>query len=379
VSGGSGIDYSGLASLANVNGSGTVANVQTDFDNTTRESAGSGIVYAAGFNNVTTANGGDITGTATFQLTGPSAGTAAGGRTYSGFGSSSSATTVTGAVDFDDTASSNQGMTFANVTSVTGTGTITNVVSDFDDATRVSLGSSITYSAGFTAATTANGGTITGIAADFNIVTGVSSATGRTYTGFAGLTGAGANNGITGGNGLTYLFAGPGANDASANGYSWTSFERIVDTGSATFDSATPTVSVVAIITGTLDLTGTATTWELKTPSTVNGQTNASGVTLNGNPLGGTAAPDIYYNGVSQQGPTGGTLGQVLTSIGGVIAEIAARALDEAFDTDSVAKQIKDGIVGDIGTSPPIDHRLDDTGISVPDCFNESREGQGSC
>ena len=45
---------------------------------------------------------------------------------------------------------------------------------------------------------------------------------------------------------------------------------------------------------------------------------------------------------------------------------------------DSVAQQIEYGFAGDVGTLPPIDHRLQGVGISVPKCFNESREGE-SC
>jgi hypothetical protein len=60
--------------------------------------------------------------------------------------------------------------------------------------------------------------------------------------------------------------------------------------------------------------------------------------------------------------------------VGGLLADIAAKAADEAFNTDSVAKQIKDGFAGDVGTTPPMDHRIDETGISTPECFEESRE-----
>ena len=47
------------------------------------------------------------------------------------------------------------------------------------------------------------------------------------------------------------------------------------------------------------------------------------------------------------------------------------------FGTDSVAEQVEYGFAGDVGTLPPIDHRLQGVGISVPKCFNESREGDG--
>jgi hypothetical protein len=58
-------------------------------------------------------------------------------------------------------------------------------------------------------------------------------------------------------------------------------------------------------------------------------------------------------------------------------AEAAGSAAD-AFGTDSVAAQIEYGFAGDVGALPPIDHRLQGVGISVPKCFNESREGE-SC
>jgi len=222
------------------------------------------------------------------------------------------------------------------------------------------------------------GGTVTNIATTFNIVTGVSLASGVTYTGFGNLAGTSATNTITGGNGLTYTFTGSSA--ASANGWSWTSFEVINDAGNATFTAGSAiSVTTTALIGGTLDLTGSAASWNFVSPSLINGSTSSAGITVNGGPVGGNLAPDLTYRGAYLQGPSGSATNNVVASVGALIAEIAARALDEAFDTDSVAKQIKDGFVGDVGTTPPMDHRIDDTGISVPECFNESREGQGSC
>jgi hypothetical protein len=60
-------------------------------------------------------------------------------------------------------------------------------------------------------------------------------------------------------------------------------------------------------------------------------------------------------------------------------ATAAAAAADQAadiFGTDSVAQQVEYGFAGDVGTLPPIDHRLQGVGIRVPSCFNESREGE---
>jgi len=54
----------------------------------------------------------------------------------------------------------------------------------------------------------------------------------------------------------------------------------------------------------------------------------------------------------------------------------AAKEAANTFGTDSVAQQIEYGFAGDVGVLPPIDHRLQGVGISVPKCFNESREGE---
>ena len=57
----------------------------------------------------------------------------------------------------------------------------------------------------------------------------------------------------------------------------------------------------------------------------------------------------------------------------------AQAAQDEAkksFGTDSVARQIDFGFVGDVGTSPPMDHRIIGNGISTPTWFEDSRENQ---
>ena len=54
----------------------------------------------------------------------------------------------------------------------------------------------------------------------------------------------------------------------------------------------------------------------------------------------------------------------------------AAKEAANTFGTDSVAQQIEYGFAGDVGVLPPIDHRLQGVVISVPKCFNESREGE---
>jgi hypothetical protein len=115
-----------------------------------------------------------------------------------------------------------------------------------------------------------------------------------------------------------------------------------------------------------LALTGAASTWQFNGPTTL--------------PLFGVTNPatNIIYNGSAISGAAVVAIGQSGSVIASTLAQIARAALLETQDTDSVQKQMAYGFAGDVGTTPPMDHRIDETGISVPTCFNESREGQ-SC
>ncbi len=84
---------------------------------------------------------------------------------------------------------------------------------------------------------------------------------------------------------------------------------------------------------------------------------------------------DIFFNGVNL-GSSATVVSTITGSIGSSVAQIAAQALQDALDTDSVQKQIDYGFAGDVGTTPPMDHRIDETGISTPECFAESREAE---
>jgi hypothetical protein len=109
-------------------------------------------------------------------------------------------------------------------------------------------------------------------------------------------------------------------------------------------------------------LTGSASSWTLTGPLI---QPNFS-VT--------TAGTNIFYNNTPIAGAAVVATQVSGSVIGATLAQIARSALLEAQDTDSVQKQIEYGFAGDVGTTPPMDHRIDETGISVPVCFNESRE-----
>jgi hypothetical protein len=61
-----------------------------------------------------------------------------------------------------------------------------------------------------------------------------------------------------------------------------------------------------------------------------------------------------------------------------VAASVAAAIVEEAnktFGTDSVAEDVEYGFAGEVGTTPPMDHRIDEAGISLPSCVEEAREG----
>jgi filamentous hemagglutinin family protein len=569
-----------FAAATGVTGIGTISNIVSNFNDTTLASGGSGIIYSSGFTAVTTANSGDVAGTASFALTGNQAGNAASGRSYVGFGSSSSAATVTGAVNFvdttrltramtfasaadvtgtgnitgvagtfhlsgvttgdsinsgivyhgfttadaatitgavnfDDTTKTGQGVTFGAATSVTGTGTIGNVAGGLADNTLVSTASGIDY-AGFSAVT-GTGTSVTGVAGSFNDTTKVSAASGVSYSGFAvnTVSGTGANvAGVTGGfnvstkvssasgisyggfnvgtvsgagagatitgSGQTYTLTNATPNAGASGSVSWTSFPNVSDatgvvnfqssgsvsgnvtaqslnygtysspvtlslsgaagtttgiggtrtgvsgiTGSGNSDTITGSGATYNLtaqnagnsaglswasfenisdaaggtfnlavafnnVTGTIAAGGTGATLNsssditglnLSVPSTVTMTGTANSWNLTGAPQPAlfqttNANANVTFNGACIGGPACGTVITIVGSISSTVSQIASQALKDAQSTDSVAKQIDYGFAGDVGTTPPMDHRIDETGISTPDCLEESREAR---
>ena len=116
---------------------------------------------------------------------------------------------------------------------------------------------------------------------------------------------------------------------------------------------------------GNVVLTGSASSWNL------NGLTSPQPTFT---PSSQNTGANVFYNNGCISGPACAGVFSVTASIGASVAQIAAQALKDAQSTDSVAKQIDYGFAGDVGTTPPMDHRIDETGISTPDCFEESRE-----
>jgi hypothetical protein len=214
-----------------------------------------------------------------------------------------------------------------------------------------------------------------------------STGVGGTRSGITFVTGSSNDDAITGA-GATYNLT--GQNSGSSGGLGWASFENIADatggsfllfvqdrnvtgtlssgnlTSSTTLTSASEITTLRINVQGTLALIGTAPRWTLSGPAdalpshfeTNNPQTN------------------VTYNGACIGGPACGAVIAIVGSINASVSQIAAQALKDAQATDSVAKQIDYGFAGDVGTTPPMDHRIDETGISTPECFDESREGQ---
>jgi hypothetical protein len=87
-------------------------------------------------------------------------------------------------------------------------------------------------------------------------------------------------------------------------------------------------------------------------------------------------ATNLFYNGAAISGTVVTATQQSAGAIGSTVNQIATQALQDALDTDSVQKQIDYGFAGDVGATPPMDHRIDQTGISTPECFEQSREGE---
>ena len=84
----------------------------------------------------------------------------------------------------------------------------------------------------------------------------------------------------------------------------------------------------------------------------------------------------VSYNRASSSCLVGAAAGG--QRFGSVSASVAAVIVDEAnktFGTDSVAEDVEYGFAGEIGATPPMDHRIDESGISLPRCVTESREG----
>ncbi len=130
------------------------------------------------------------------------------------------------------------------------------------------------------------------------------------------------------------------------------------------FSSGTNVIGMQVIFSGNLHHTGAATLYNYATGSSAapfSVQTGAISIQINGVTVIASIGQQQAQN----------IIGQVSESIGAVIVEEA----NKTFGTDSVAEDVEYGFAGEIGATPPMDHRIDESGISLPACVQESREG----
>jgi fibronectin-binding autotransporter adhesin len=212
---------------------------------------------------------------------------------------------------------------------------------------------------------------------------GTTTGVGGTRSGVRSVSGSGNSDTITG-SGATYNLT--AQNAGNSGGLSWASFENISDPAGGTFNLAVGANNVSGTLASggsgaTLNSAVDITSLNLSVPSTLTMTGTAGSWNLTGAPqpaLFQTTNPNanVTFNGACIGGPACGTVITIVGSISATVSQIASQALKDAQSTDSVAKQIDYGFAGDVGTTPPMDHRIDETGISTPDCLEESREAR---
>jgi hypothetical protein len=353
--------WSGITSATGSSNSDTIKGTAQTYTVTGANAGNNGSVTWTSFENLTDVSGGTLRATsATWTLNGTNTGTV-----------------------------SNLGGTFAGMANLTdlGTGTF-NMHGTGDGSISGTLNGGTNgamnyagYGVAVTVSLSGAAGTTTGVAG--------------TRTGITSFSGSGGSDTITG-SGATYDLT--SQNGGNSGGLSWSGFENVSDatgglfnlfvasnniTGKISSGGAGPATCVIpnsaacanlnsnvditalnVSIGGTVFMTGSAGSWNLTgapQPATF-GASNANA--------------NVFFNGACVGGPACGTVITITGSIGATVSQVATQALQEALDTDSVQKQIDYGFAGDVGTTPPMDHRIDDTGISTPQCFEQSREGE---
>jgi hypothetical protein len=117
---------------------------------------------------------------------------------------------------------------------------------------------------------------------------------------------------------------------------------------------------------GSVALSGTATAWNLSGPAVPQPLFS---------PNSQNTLPNVFYNNGCISGIACAGVFTVQASIGSSVSQISAQAQKDAQSTDSVAKAIDYGGV-EVGTAGAMQHQIEETGISTPDCLEESRDSQ---
>jgi len=285
-----------------------------------------------------------------------------GNATVSGFLSSNGNLSVTGTTGMNG-AQITSGGTQNYTGAVTASGT-TNYVQSA--ASAITFGGSITGGTNFeiaTGGTVTLGGPVSGMTNFY--VTGLlpTAAEPNPFTDLTNIPKAGAiisSQSITSSSSTTGTITLSATNLAGLTGGTYT-------TGLLRLNAITPPPNnAVSVNVTNLAISGANTSWSL-------GGTVSSNkvLTPSGSDIGVTVGGTVLSQSALQS--------QAVNAASTASANAAAEAAKEAantFGTDSVAEQIEYGFAGDVGNLPPMDHRLTGVGISVPKCFNESREGE---
>jgi len=117
---------------------------------------------------------------------------------------------------------------------------------------------------------------------------------------------------------------------------------------------------------GSVALSGTASAWNLSGPAVPQPLFS---------PNSQNTLPNVFYNNGCISGIACAGVFTVQASIGSSVSQISAQAQKDAQSTDSVAKAIDYGGV-EVGTAGAMQHQIEETGISTPDCLEESRDNQ---
>ncbi len=340
---------------------------------------------SGGFSGINTLNGsGTLTGanaTATWTGTGLNSGTyleSGNTLTFSGFSTwagGTGADTFTGPITLGGALSDGGGATTLNgAIQTAGAQTYTGAVT-LGSATTVqstgggtiTFGSTIGGGPSLAIATTGNvalGGAIGGPGMSSFIVAG-SLPTGVSPNEFSNLTAIPPVGALTGVPNITASSATTGTVILSSTSMTGTG---LITTGTFRINNSSAPVTSLSVAVTDLAVSGANGAWNFGGSVSSNTVQTPAGSNI-GVTVGGVSLKQSTLQ--AQAGSAAST----------AAATAAAAAADEAantFGTDSVAEQIEFGFVGDVGVLPPIDHRLQGVGISVPKCFNESREGE-SC
>jgi hypothetical protein len=336
----------GFSGIDVLTGGGTVTNTLTGLASGTWSSAGLNAgTYASSGNTLTFSNFGNWLG-------------GAGADTFNGANISGTLNDGGGATSLSGAITSGGTQTYSGAVTLTGNTTTSGSAISF--GSTVNGGSSLTANSG---GTTTFSGAIGGATALANLTTdapGLSILGGNvTVTGSINLLD------VTTANGATMTSTGSGAitvNNADATSPAFISTSGSVTLGGTLIGSALDPLDL-SVTPGALTMTQQVIAFFAgpAIPATVVFPAGSS-ITYNG---------AVIAQSILQQQASAAS-SQVAATVSAAVTEEA----NKTFGTDSVAEDVEYGFAGEVGTTPPMDHRIDEAGISLPQCVEEAREGE---